>query len=84
MLDCELPSVTANTLARIIGLPPKDIYDLTKAGIIERGAGRLFDLEDNVARYCDHLRRQAMQAHAPSTITVSRFALIEAMISEVA
>jgi hypothetical protein len=38
---------------------PKVIYDLAKAGVIERGTGRLFPLEDSVRRYCDYLRRQA-------------------------
>jgi hypothetical protein len=52
----ELPPVDANTLARLLGLPPKIVYDLMKAGIIERGAGRLFDLETSVRRYCDYLR----------------------------
>lgn len=53
-----LPRVDANTLARILGAAPKEIYDLTKAGILERGAGKLFDLEDSVRRYCAHLRGQ--------------------------
>ena len=53
-----LPAVDANTLARILGVSGKVVYDLTKAGIIERGAGRLFDLEDSVRRYCEWLRGQ--------------------------
>ena len=53
-----LPSVSANTLARCLGVTPKDIYDLAKQGVIERGSGRLFQLEDSVRRYCEHLRRQ--------------------------
>jgi hypothetical protein len=53
----ELPAVDANTLARLLGVPPKEIYDLAKAGVIERGAGRTFALEDSVQRYCEHLRR---------------------------
>ena len=55
----ELPAVDAATLARLLGVPPKEIYDLAKAGVIERGAGRTFALEDSVRRYCDHMRRQA-------------------------
>ena len=58
-MDTPLPAVSANTLARCLGVPPKVIYDLAKAGIIERGSGRLFELEDSVRRYCQHLRRQA-------------------------
>jgi len=54
----ELPAVSANTLSRCLGLSPKEIYDLAKADIIERGAGRLFALEDSVRRYCEHLGRQ--------------------------
>ena len=53
-----LPSVSANTLARCLGVTPKVIYDLTKEGVIERGSGRLFQLEDSVRRYCEYLRRQ--------------------------
>jgi hypothetical protein len=52
----ELPSVEAATLARILGVSPKEIYDLAKAGVMERGAGKLFELESNVRRYCEHLR----------------------------
>jgi hypothetical protein len=51
-------AVSANTLARYLGVSPKVIYDLAKAGVIERAAGRLFPLEDSVRRYCEHLRRQ--------------------------
>lgn len=58
----QLPVVDANTLARLLGVPPKEIYDLHKAGVIERGAGKMFALEDSVPRYCDHLRRQAAGA----------------------
>jgi hypothetical protein len=55
----ELPSVDGNTLARLVGASPKEIYDLAKAGVLKRGAGRLFPLEDAVRRYCEHIRRQA-------------------------
>ena len=54
--DAPLPAVSANTLARYFGVSPKVIYDLAKAGVIERTAGRLFPLEDSVRRYCEHLR----------------------------
>jgi hypothetical protein len=58
----SLPAVDSNTLAHILGVPPKTIYDLAKAGVIERGAGRTFALEDSVSRYCEHLRRQVASA----------------------
>jgi len=35
---------------------PKVVYDLTKVGVLEHGAGRLYPLEDSVRRYCDHIR----------------------------
>jgi hypothetical protein len=54
-----LPAVDAATLARLLGVRAKDIYDLMKAGVLERGAGKLFDLEDSVRRYCAHLRGHA-------------------------
>ena len=57
----QLPTVDAATLARILGVPPKEIYDLAKAGVIERGAGRTFALEDSVRKYCEHIRRQVMK-----------------------
>jgi hypothetical protein len=57
--EAPLPAVSANTLARCLGVTPKVVYDLTKAGVIERGSGRLFPLEASVRRYCEHLRRQA-------------------------
>jgi len=56
--EAPLPAVSSNTLARCLGVSPKVIYDLAKAGIIERSSARLFPLEDSVRRYCDHLRRQ--------------------------
>ena len=56
--DGSVAAVSANTLARYFGVSPKVVYDLAKAGIIERGIRRLFPLEDSVRRYCDHLRRQ--------------------------
>jgi hypothetical protein len=56
--EAPLPAVSANILARCLGVTPKVIYDLTKEGVIERGAGRLFQLEDSVRRHCEHLRRQ--------------------------
>jgi hypothetical protein len=37
---------------------PKVVYDLTKSGVIEHRAGRMYALEDSVRRYCDHIRRQ--------------------------
>jgi hypothetical protein len=40
-------------------VPPKVIYDLVKAGVIERSSARQFALEDSVRRYCEYLRRQA-------------------------
>jgi hypothetical protein len=57
----QLPAVDGNTLARLVGASPKEIYDLAKAGVLKRGAGRMFEVEGNVARYCDHLRRQATE-----------------------
>ena len=56
--DPPQPAVSAQTLARWLGVSPKVVYDLTKAGVIEHGAGRLYLLEDSVRRYCDHIRRQ--------------------------
>jgi len=65
--EAPLPAVSANTLARCLGVTPKIIYDLTKEGVIERGSGRLFQLEDSVRRYCEHLRRQT-GAHHPDLV----------------
>ena len=64
MSDQELPAVSSDVLARILGVPPKTIYDLTKAGIIERGAGRTFEVEDIVRKYCEYLRGQVAEANA--------------------
>jgi hypothetical protein len=43
--------VTAEELARWLAISPKDVYDLTKTGILVRGVGRRFELEANVRRY---------------------------------
>ena len=60
----ELPAVDAATLARLLGVGPKEVYDLWKAGILLRGAARLFELEINVRRYCEWLRGQLSAASA--------------------
>jgi hypothetical protein len=57
--EAPLPAVSSNTLASCFGVSPKVIYDLAKAGIIERSSARFFPLEDSVRRYCEHLRRRA-------------------------
>jgi hypothetical protein len=46
--EAPLPAVSANTLARCLGVSPKVIYDLAKAGVVERSPGRLYPLEDSV------------------------------------
>jgi len=56
--DAPLPALSANALARCLGVTPKVVYDLAKANVIERGAARLFPLEESVRRYCEYLRRQ--------------------------
>ena len=56
--ETPLPAVSANTLARCLGVSPKVVYDLTKAGVLEHGAGRMYALEDTVRCYCDHIRGQ--------------------------
>jgi len=56
--DAQLPAVSANTLARCLGVTPKVVYDLAKAKVIQRGSARLFPLEESVRRYCEHLREQ--------------------------
>jgi hypothetical protein len=47
----QLPAVDAATLARVLGVTPKEIYDLAKAGVLKRGTGRTFELEDSVRRF---------------------------------
>ena len=39
--EAPLPAVSANSLARCLGVSPKVIYDLAKAGVVERSPGRL-------------------------------------------
>ena len=56
--NTPLPPVDANSLAQMLGVAPKEVYDLTKSGVIDRGAGRVYSVEDSVRRYCDWLRRQ--------------------------
>ena len=56
MVTEHLPDVSGATLARLLGLSPKEVYDLTKASVLVRGSGRTFALEDSVRRYCEHLR----------------------------
>jgi hypothetical protein len=54
--NAPLPSIDANALAQLLGVTPKEVYDLTKAGVIERGLGRLYAVENSVRRYCEWLR----------------------------
>ena len=56
--NAALPSVDVNALAQMLGVTPKEVYDLTKAGVIDRGVGRVYSVEDSVRRYCEWLRRQ--------------------------
>ena len=56
--NAPLPSIDANALAQMLGVTPKEVYDLTKAGVIKRGLGRLYSVEDSVRRYCDWLRQK--------------------------
>jgi hypothetical protein len=57
----QLPDVDSATLARLLGVPPKTIYDLHRAGVIERQPGKMFALEDAVRKYCEWLRGQATE-----------------------
>jgi hypothetical protein len=52
------PNRQADSVAFWLGVTPKVVYDLAKAGVIERGPARLFPLEESVRRYCAHLRWQ--------------------------
>ena len=54
--NAALPSVDANALAKMLGVTPKEVYDLTKVGVVERGAGRTYSIEESVRRYCEWLR----------------------------
>jgi hypothetical protein len=45
----------------------KVIYDLARAGLIERARGGLYALEPSVRGYCEYLRRIAASASAGST-----------------
>jgi hypothetical protein len=63
--EAPLPAVSANTLARCLGVSLKVAYDLTKVGLIEHGPGRLYSLEDSVRRYCEHIRRQRATTDDP-------------------
>jgi hypothetical protein len=56
--EVQTEAVSAQTLARWLGVSPKVVYDLTKVGVLEHGSGRLYPLEDSVRRYCDHIRRK--------------------------
>jgi len=66
--ETPLPAVSANTLARILGVTPKVAYDLAKDRIIERGAGRLYRLRivcgvtviTSASKRHDEARRMAM------------------------
>ena len=57
------PNVTGPELA--LGVSGKVIYDLAKAGIIERAGGGLYALEPSVRGYCEHLRRIVNEATRP-------------------
>jgi hypothetical protein len=58
--------VSGPELARWLGVSGKVVYQLGKAGIIVRATGGLFQLEESVRRYCEHLRagQQGAQASA--------------------
>ena len=54
----ESDLVSAEELARWLGLSGKEVYDLGKAGVLIR-VGRAYRLADSVRRYCEHLRQPA-------------------------
>ena len=39
--DVPFPAISAATLASLLGVTPKTVYELTKAGVLQREAGRL-------------------------------------------
>jgi hypothetical protein len=51
--------VSAQMLARWLGVSGKTIYELAKVGIAVRAGGDLYKLEESVRRYCEHIRRTA-------------------------
>jgi hypothetical protein len=51
----ESDLVSGEELARWLGLSGKQVYDLAKSGILVR-AGRAYQLEESVRRYCEYLR----------------------------
>ena len=63
MQGTDPDAVSADVLARWLGLSPKEVYDLMRAGVLKRGAGRLFPLEENVRRYVEHLRQATDGPH---------------------
>jgi hypothetical protein len=72
----QLPAVSANTLARCLGVTPKIIYDLTKEGVIERGSSRLFQLEDSggdiASTFGDKLPDRPPDLVCPNPTSLSR------------
>jgi terminase small subunit / prophage DNA-packing protein len=79
----ELPtSVSAATLADLIGVSPRSITDLAKRGIVVRSPGRTgFLLRESLRGHADHLRRLAGGRGgeaAIATATAQRARLIEA------
>jgi hypothetical protein len=53
----DQPVATAPVLARWLGISGKAVYDLAKAGVLVRVSRDHFLLEENVRRYCEHIRR---------------------------
>jgi hypothetical protein len=59
--DSNDPVATAPVLARWLGISGKAVYELAKAGVLVRLSRDYFLLEENVRRYCEHLRQSASQ-----------------------
>ena len=64
--------VTAPVLARWLGVSGKTVYELAKAGIVVRAARGLYQLEESVTRYCDHVRQTASQRGGADSLEAMR------------
>ena len=64
--------VSGAVLARWLGVTDHTVREMAKAGIVVRVARGLYPLEENVTRYCDHVRQTASQRGGADSLEAMR------------
>jgi terminase small subunit / prophage DNA-packing protein len=67
-----LSFVSGPVLARWLGVTAKTVRELAKASIVVRAGRGVYQLEESVCRYCEHIRRTASQRGGEASLATLR------------